>query len=361
MTQVKCSNDDCKYKSSCLNRYYSKLIGDDGYYYCRQCSIDKELFEEQQIKMIINTYDYYLEHKTDKHYDNKDNIPLSLDQVVKRKYLYKYIKNQIPKLKETIMKDDKEYFLIEKSDLYELEVLLWQKHIIFNKLIEKRQNIIQKQSIIELEEEIEERIKRNEEYKEEVKERPNKDRVRRKKKEVEISIASKEEKLAKYKKEQLPEGYTKKEIKKCDYCKNHYCHPFEFMIGEKQEERRKAWKGIICDYCIEAKETEKEAKRVDCVCGGSYYNITDDYERRHHNSKKHTDWYKAYKLNNMKMKEYYTYKMADLRKLVIKNNEAIGKTIIDDYYNLKKADLLKALIELDKQKLLPIISINLEC
>lgn len=361
MTQVKCSNDDCKYKSSCLNRYYSKLIGDDGYYYCRQCSIDKELFEEQQIKMIINTYDYYLEHKTDKHYDNKDNIPLSLDQVVKRKYLYKYIKNQIPKLKETIMKDDKEYFLIEKSDLYELEVLLWQKHIIFNKLIEKRQNIIQKQSIIELEEEIEERIKRNEEYKEEVKERPNKDRVRRKKKEVEISIASKEEKLAKYKKEQLPEGYTKKEIKKCDYCKNHYCHPFEFMIGEKQEERRKAWKGIICDYCIEAKETQKEAKRVDCVCGGSYYNITDDYERRHHNSKKHTDWYKAYKLNNMKMKEYYTYKMADLRKLVIKNNEAIGKTIIDDYYNLKKDDLLKALIELDKQKLLPITSILMEC
>jgi hypothetical protein len=56
----------------------------------------------------------------------------------------------------------------------------------------------------------------------------------------------------------------------------------------------------------------------------------------------------------MRQKEYYTYKVGDLRKLVIKNNEALGKTIIDNYYKIKKDQLLKALVELDKQKLLPI-------
>jgi hypothetical protein len=89
------------------------------------------------------------------------------------------------------------------------------------------------------------------------------------------------------------------------------------MISEKEEIRRKSWKGIICDYCIELKEFEKESKRVECQCGFTYYNRTDEDERRHCTSKKHTNWYKLYKISGkMKHKDYYTYSMSDLRKLI---------------------------------------------
>jgi hypothetical protein len=295
MTDLKCSNDDCNYKTTCIAPYYSKLIGDDGYLYCRQCSIEKQLFEEQQIKMIIDDWDYYLKNKTDKRYENKDNIPISLEDAVKHRYLHKYITHQIPKHSETVIRDEKEYSLIETSVLLELELLLSKKHVIFTKVIEKKKEIVRKQATIILEDEMEKILERNEKHQEEVKQRPNKDRVRRKKKEVEISIAFKEEKIEKYKKEPLPTGFTKRDIKKCDYCKNHYCHPFEFMITIKEEKRRKCWKGIICDYCIEVKETEKANKIVECPCGGSYYSYTEDDERRHHNSKKHASWHKIYK------------------------------------------------------------------
>lgn len=349
---IKCSNDDCHNKSTNLNKYFSKLIGDDGYYYCNDCIKEKQLNEEQQIKLTMNLYDYYLKHKKDKQYENKDNIPLSLEEVVKYKYIHHYIKHQIPKLDEIVNRDCKEYFLIEKSDLYELEVLLFNKNIKFEKVLEQRQTKIVKQSTVINEDEIEQNIKRLEEHRKEVKERPHKDIVRRAKKQIELTQIEKEHNLNKYKNEKLPIGFDKRDVKRCDYCKNWYCHPFEFMIMEKEPKRRKSWKGIICDYCIENKEFSKELKKVECGCGCIYYCKTNEDERRHELTKRHENWQKLRKLNKFNSKEYYSYKLDDLRKLIILNNKETGTTIIENYYKLKKEDLLKALIKLDKDKLL---------
>lgn len=357
--RIRCSNDDCDYKCSDITKYYSKIIGDDGYYYCKYCQDDKKNFEELQIEMAVNLYDDYLKNKTAKRFEDKTNIPPKLDQVVKYRYLNQYIKNQIPKHEDTIVKDYKEYFLIEKNDLYELEVLLWKKGITFEKLLEKREEKLFKQKSGATEDEREEVLKRLEIHKEEVKQRPHNDVIKRKKKEIELSINQKKEKLDKYKDEPLPKGFKDRQIKKCDYCHGHYCHPFEFIISEKEEHRRKSFKGIICDYCIETKEFEKEQKLEICECGGKYYNFSSLHKKRHHESKKHDDWWKTCRKNNGKIKDYYSYKLNDLRKLVAKNNDDSKKTLIENYYKLKKEDLLNEIIRIDKEGLLTIDELDL--
>jgi len=355
-SKIKCSNNDCSFNTTCINQYYSKMIGDDGYYYCSKCSIEKRESEEQYIQWCISLYNNYLVDKNNKIYNDKSNIPLALDQFIKRKYLHEYIKLQIPKLDETIIKDNIEYVLIEKNNYLELELLLYNKHIVFQKIIEKKEEIILKQRPGLNEDEREELLKKYEEHKEEVRQRPIKHEIKRKKKEIEMSQEAKQEKLDKFKNEKLPKGYKERIIKKCDYCKKYNCHPFEYMISETDEKRKKPYQGIICDYCIEIKEHEKEAKMHYCECGGKYIDHPT-YKQRHHQSKKHDDWWKATRINNGKIKDYYNYSMSDLRKLTSKNNEAIGKTIINDYYKLKKEELLKKLIELDKNKELVITNI----
>jgi hypothetical protein len=357
---IRCSNNDCYFYTNNFFKFKSKLIGDDGYYYCKQCSINKEREEDAFIESTINTYNHYLKNKNKKIYEDKNNIPLRLDKVVKYKYLSNYINHQIPKHEETIIKDNKKYILIEENDFNELEVLLWLKNIKFEKLIEQKQEKITKQTSTDLNEDEKERLlKEQEERKRRTKELVYQDKIRRDKKEREFIKQQKLEKIEQYKDVPLPENYKEedKKIKKCDYCKGHRCFPFEFLISEKEEKRRKSYIGIICDYCIEQKEYEKEQKTIICECGGTYYNTKTRYNR-HCNSKKHYDWWMIRRKTNWKKeKEYYTYKLDDLRKLCAKNTEANGKIIIEGYYKLKKEELLKEIIRIDKEGLLLIQNI----
>lgn len=347
---MRCSNNDCYTPYHDVKKYNSKLIGDDGYLYCHDCSIKKNKDEETFITMSMNTYDYYLKNK-DKYKD--DDKPLRLDSIVKYKYLHQYIKNQIPIHEETIFKDNKEYILIDKSDYYELEVLLWKKNITFEKLLEQRNDKIVKQKSGMNEDEKEELLMRKEERKKEVKEKVNDDKIKRQKRELEISKELKQEKIDYYKKEKIPDGYKERIIKRCDYCRNSVCKgirvfPDEYMISEKDPDRRKSFKGIICDYCVESKEYDKLEKIEKCDCGGVYIN-SPSHMRNHFNTKKHDDWVKFCRLSNGKEKAYYSYKLIDLRKLCSKNNQALGKTIIDNYYTMKKEELVKELVRIDKE------------
>lgn len=355
MENIRCSNDDCSFYTNKFSKFKSKLIGNDGYYYCNQCSLNKEKEEDLFIQLSINNYNYYLKNKDKKLYEDKSNIPLRLDNIVKYKYLSNYINHQIPKHEETIIKDNKTYVLIEENDFKELEILLWLKHIKFENLIEKKQEKITKQTSTGLnEDEKEKLLKEEEERKRRLKELVHQEKIDRDKKEREILIQMKQEKIEQFKDVPLPAKYKEedKKIKKCDYCKGHRCFPFEFMISEQEEKRRKSYRGIICDYCVEKKEYEKEQKTIVCDCGGIYFD-TPSHSKKHFDSKKHNDWWKICRTTNWKNeKEYYKYKLNDLRKLCAKNTEANGKIIIDDYYKLKKEDLLKEIIRVDQEGLL---------
>jgi hypothetical protein len=352
---IKCSNNDCYFYTNKFIKFKSKLIGDDGYYYCNQCCLNKEKEEDLFIQLSINNYNYYLKNKDKKLYQDKSNIPLRLDSIVKYKYLSNYINHQIPKHEEIIIKDNKKYILIEENDFNELEVLLWLKHIKFENLIEKKQEKLKKQTSSGLnEDEKEILLKKEEERKRRLKELIHQDKINRDKKEREILKQQKQDKIEQFKDVPLPEKYKEKDkkIKKCDYCKGHRCFPFEFMISEQEEKRRKSYRGIICDYCVESKEFEKEQNTINCECGGTYYN-TNTHKLKHANTKKHNDWWKICRSTNWKQeKEYYKYKVMDLRKLCVKNTEATGNIIIEGYYKLKKEELLKEIVRIDKEGLL---------
>ena len=60
---IRCSNDDCSFYTNKFSKFKSKLIGDDGYYYCNQCSLNKEKEEDAFIQLSINNYNYYFKYE----------------------------------------------------------------------------------------------------------------------------------------------------------------------------------------------------------------------------------------------------------------------------------------------------------
>lgn len=345
----RCSNDDCYNTNVPLKQFNTKFITqEEGYYYCHSCHQFKVETEERDIiEKIIGPYNYYLKHKHTK------EPAMRPDEMIQYKYLNQYISNQIPVDDEKIYKNGKTYYLLEEDAYLSLEVLLWKKHLTFEKLVNERQTKIAKQSNLKCNEEVrEQQLKEAEERKKQRKEeilinqqvnknRSDNDELKRKRK----------EKLEEFKKHKLPENCKEKTILKCSYCKKERCHPFEYMISHNFPTRTKHFnKGVICDACLIKNEEEREKKKIVCCCGSIYYNLNCNSERNHILSKKHQEYNNLVTKKNVPHNPIFTtYNFKKLRKLCALNTDEKGNLIIDGYYGMKKAELLAKMIDIYKE------------
>lgn len=346
----KCSKDCC-FNTTPLKRFNSKLISvdEEGNFYCQECYQSLFNDEETLIKMTIDNYNHYLNNK-----DFYKNIgaPFRLDEIIKYKYLNQYITPQIPINDEKIFKDGKTFLLIEEDAYLSLEILLWKKHLTFEKLISERKQKLDKQTPKKSnEEEKEENLRLAEERKKEKKEEILiNQQIRKNRRNNEYAKQRREQKLEEYKSHKLPDDCKEKKIMNCDYCKGDCCFPFEFSISRIQPERIKAFKGIICDGCIIEKEDEKKSKIEECACGAKFYNFSQYHEKQHYNTKKHKDWNNLVNRRSVAHSPPFTiYNLKQLKKICALNTDENGNLIIQDYYKMKKAELLTKLIDLYKE------------
>lgn len=347
----RCSNDDCYNTNVPLKQFNTKLLTDEeGSFYCNECHQFHKETEELYIKSIIDKYNHYLK---DKDFYKNIGIPERLDEIIQYKYLNQYISNQIPVDDEKIYKNGKTYYLLEEDAYLSLEVLLWKKHLTFEKLVNERQTKIAKQSNLKCNEEVrEQQLKDAEERKKQRKEETLiNQQIRKNRGDNDKLKQKRKEKLEEFKKHKLPENCKEKTILKCSYCKEERCHPFEYMISHNFPTRTKYFnKGVICDSCLPDKENEREKKKIVCCCGSIYYNLNCNSERNHILSKKHQEYNNLVTKKNVPHNPIFTsYNVKKLRKLCALNTDEKGNLIIDGYYTMKKAELLTKMIDIYKE------------